>query len=142
MLKVGLITGLQSWLQSCNPRCSADLGSQVPCRPGIRTGSSVWDWYWRNKYLAPRFFCAHLHNLTNSNPPLPLDPCNALRLCNTHTHTHDVRTGWHSRVRTHRIKFKEKAGHLERIAETLAYNERDSAQKSGIRTKKKHGQHA
>ena len=36
------------------------------------------DWAWRNKYLVPRSFRAHLRNLTHSNPPLSLDSRNAL----------------------------------------------------------------
>ena len=64
-LKVGLTSGLKAWSQGCTPGCSAELWSQAPCGPEILTRSWVRDWAWRNKYLAPILFRAHLHNLTN-----------------------------------------------------------------------------
>ena len=84
-LPVGIISPLlsQPRLHGCNNEWSEDIGSQVPCGIGSRTGSGVWDLAWCNKYLTPIFFCAHLRKLTHLNPPLPLDSHNALRACNT-----------------------------------------------------------
>ena len=67
-----ITAGLQSLLQDRNPGCFAELGCQVPCRPGSQTGGQVWDWVCRNKYLAPISFHSQLRKLTHSNPPLPL----------------------------------------------------------------------
>ena len=79
-LKVGLTEGLQSWSQVHTTGLSAELWYQVPCGPGIRTGSQVWDWFWRNKYLTSRLFRAHLLKLAHSNPILPPYSRNMLRV--------------------------------------------------------------
>ena len=73
----------QSWSRGCAPGCSAEIWFRVPYRPGIQTGSRVLDCAWRNKFLVPKYFCAHLRNLTHSNPPLPLVLKNTLCTRNT-----------------------------------------------------------
>ena len=53
--------------------------------PRIQTGSRFQYWAWCNKFLAPKYFCAHLRKLTHSNPPPPPPPvlCNTLHSRNT-----------------------------------------------------------
>ena len=89
-LKVGLTSGSQSRSQGHTPGCYTDIGSQVPCIPGSRTGIWVWEWAWRNKYIAPILFCAYLQELIHLNLPLPLDYINELCARNKHVPRNDV----------------------------------------------------
>ena len=91
-LRVGLTAGSQSRLQGRTPRWYVELGSQVPYFPGSQTGIRFRDWAWQNKFLAPKYFRAHLRTLNHLNPSLPLFLCNALR---AHNIPHNGRT-WQS----------------------------------------------